>query len=141
MRTCSKCREEKSVNDFSNRKTKKGTVIKHRICKSCSTDYKRSWESKSRKVVRDYVFNYLSTNPCNGCGSTDVLSLEFDHIDPKQKSLNVCKAISGKEGYRFSLEELITEISKCQVLCRNCHQAKTHKDNNSWRWQMLNQNN
>lgn len=76
------------------------------------------------------------SNPCAHCGTTDVLVLEFDHIDPKEKLLNICKSVNGKAGGKVSFETLVKEVAKCQVLCRNCHQSKTHKENNSWRWQL-----
>lgn len=137
LKKCSKCGTEKSLANFSDRKTAKGTIYKHARCNECLSQYKRSWENKDRKEVREYIFNYLSNNSCVLCGTTDVLALEFDHIEPTEKEFNMCYAGNGKQGGKVSLDILAKEIAKCQVLCRNCHQKETHKHNNSWRYQML----
>lgn len=136
MKECKRCNLMKSFSLFSQRKTRAGYITKHSWCNSCSTAYKREWINKKVRLLRNHVFEYLSNNPCVVCGSDDLLVLEFDHKDPTTKSFNIGKAISGKT-ISISLEELIAEINKCEVMCRNCHQRKTHKDNRSWRWQIL----
>ena len=61
---------------------------------------------------------------CVACGATT--SLEFDHVDPKLKSFDVCTRKSLKEpGYR-------EELDKCQILCRDCHESKTAEENSGW---------
>lgn len=57
---------------------------------------------------------------CYTCGSVE--NLEFDHIDPSTKSFTIAKASS------FSEERFQTELAKCQLLCRSCHEVKTLKD-------------
>ena len=41
--------------------------------------------------------------------------LEFDHIDPKTKSHNICDIGHG------SWQVIEEELSKCRVLCKPCH--------------------
>ena len=139
MKLCKKCNVSKPITNFPNRKTRKGSLIQHSWCQSCSTAYKREWGNKKVRLLRSHVFEYLSNNPCVVCGSADLLVLEFDHKDPTTKRFNIGKAISGKT-ISISLEELVIEIAKCEVMCRNCHQRKTHKDNHSWRWIKLQEN-
>lgn len=56
---------------------------------------------------------------CAKCGSTE--KLEFDHIDPKQKSFSIwCRT--------YSEEKLLEELKKCQLLCREHHNLKTIAD-------------
>ena len=57
------------------------------------------------------------------CGFKDPRALEFDHINPKTKSFNICLNLHQP----FSL--LVREAKKCQVLCANCHRLKTCEEN------------
>ena len=57
---------------------------------------------------------------CAECGrETD---LEFDHIDPETKEFSVMQRWSA------TLDELLPEIRKCQLLCTDCHLKKSAKD-------------
>jgi hypothetical protein len=57
---------------------------------------------------------------CCKCGyNTHPAALHFNHIDPSTKSFNI-----GSNGSK-SLEELILETEKCEVLCANCHAIHT----------------
>lgn len=139
MQQCSKCDKEKPLTDFSNRKSRKGEIQKHRICKPCLTQGKKEWLHNKQQELRSYIFNYLLDKQCVICGLKDILVLEFDHRNPKEKSFNIGKACAGKD-FVVKLDELIAEVAKCDVMCRNCHQRKTHEDNKSWRYQMAKEN-
>lgn len=83
----------------------------------------------SQKAIRvrniAFVKEFLSKNPCVGCGESDVVVLDFDHIDPKTKSLGISRMSASMH---FSLDRIRAEMAKCQVLCANCHRRKTHKE-------------
>ena len=115
-------------------------------CRSCNREYQRSWLSKNRETQRkrvndnnkklkkrnaEYICNFLSANPCVVCSESDIVVLDFDHIDPKTKY----KTISEMIRTASSLEKIIEEIAKCQVLCANCHRRKTAESSG---WQKLN---
>lgn len=57
---------------------------------------------------------------CAKCGST--VDLEIDHVDPKLKTMDVGRLWSASKA------KYEAEIQKCQLLCRECHQAKTLVD-------------
>lgn len=76
--------------------------------------YQREWMRSRRNAWID------KNGPCKHCGSKD--NLEIDHIDPKQKELSVNNIWSRKK------EVQDAELSKCQVLCHECHIKKTAKD-------------
>ena len=57
---------------------------------------------------------------CIRCSSTE--QLEFDHIDPATKSFNIKHSMSATD------PDVLAELMKCQLLCRDCHYAKTRAD-------------
>ncbi len=54
---------------------------------------------------------------CSICGTTD--NLEFDHRDPKTKTISITKALYRKN------EILQLELEKCQLLCLIHHREKS----------------
>jgi 5-methylcytosine-specific restriction endonuclease McrA len=57
---------------------------------------------------------------CAHCGYDAVPEiLEFDHIDPLEKTLELT------EQWSCSRVRWLAEIDKCQLLCPNCHAIKT----------------
>ena len=58
---------------------------------------------------------------CNRCHETHPACLQFHHTDPKEKEASLAIAIRRGWGRK----RLLSEISKCEVLCANCH-AKHH---------------
>ena len=89
-------------------------------------NYKRNREKlveeqrKIRDERRQYLREYLG-GKCVRCGTVE--NLEFDHIDPAKKSYSIASNITC-----FSLEELILEVDKCQLLCRPCHMKKSREN-------------
>ena len=77
-------------------------------------------QKKIRKERRQYLEEYLG-GKCVRCGTTE--RLEFDHIKPENKSYTIACNITS-----FSLEELILEVDKCQLLCRPCHIEKSREN-------------
>lgn len=76
-------------------------------------EYQRKWRASRRQ-------SWLEANgPCIQCGALD--NLEVDHVDKTQK-------ISHKI-WSWSEERRNEELSKCQVLCRVCHAAKSLIEN------------
>ncbi len=61
---------------------------------------------------------------CEECGyKAHAAALQFDHINPLEKSFTISKRTS------MSLEKLKAEVAKCRVLCANCHAVHTHQQN------------
>jgi 5-methylcytosine-specific restriction endonuclease McrA len=61
---------------------------------------------------------------CVKCGSTD--RLEIDHIDRSTKTLNPYNIWHRRQEVRDE------ELAKCQVLCYECHKAKTRIETHQW---------
>ncbi len=76
----------------------------------------------------------MANKKCQDCGYDNWIALQFDHIDPTQKSGEVPVMVN--EGK--SLTKVQIEISKCEIVCANCHTIRTAKQFGSWRlhgWQ------
>ncbi len=76
---------------------------------------------KKRRTARRAKLVALLGGACKVCGTTE--NLHFDHINKKDKTLDIAHSIDTKE------DILLNEIKKCQLLCDKCHRQKT-KD--SW---------
>ncbi|CAL9977399.1 HNH endonuclease [Vibrio phage D260] len=89
-------------------------------CKKCDAQ-----GSGSRRLLnRERLYNYLRENPCTDCGEENPIVLEFDHVDPNNKSDNISNMMSK------SWENIKEEIDKCEVVCANCHRIRTAKQFN-----------
>jgi len=73
-------------------------------------DRQRVW----MKRRRDGAFMLLGGR-CNICGSRD--RLELDHVDPRTKASHKI--------WTWSVYRILQELSKCQLLCRHCHENKS----------------
>lgn len=125
---CSCCHQSKPEDEFGWRISgikRRGTCL---MCRrvSVNTSLNRP-ESKTRqKTLRKsrhleksaYIWNYLDSNQCP-CGVADPLVLQFDHVRGV-KSFTITNNLRGR-----SLDDLKLEIEKCDVICGNCHVAKT----------------
>ena len=78
----------------------------------------RDRRTKVRQYVRDYKLN---NSICTDCKiSWPPHMLDFDHLSNKKFS------ISGKGVKDNSLESVIKEIQKCEIVCANCHRHRTY---------------
>lgn len=144
MRTCSHCKRLLPEISF-NWKVK--DVKRSYHCKDCSRQYVRKhyqkntlyYRKKAKKSNQRYLKSayaylraYLLNNPCIDCGETDILVLEFDHRERKDKFSEIGTII--RRG--LSLAILKAEVAKCDVRCANCHRRKTLLETGSWRVKM-----
>ena len=83
-----------------------------------------------RVPIREFLREYLLENPCMRCGNPNLMVLEFDHRNREEKSFSIADAVNQGIG----LDEVKNELTKCDVLCANCHAIKTHMENDSWRY-------
>lgn len=61
-------------------------------------------------------------NGCEACGYREhPAALHFDHIDRTTKRTNVGNMVNGA----YNIKDIMEEVSKCRVLCANCHAIKT----------------
>lgn len=71
--------------------------------------------TKTMNKKKELIATYKSTHPCS-CGESHPAALDFHHIDSAIKDGNISYMVRNN-----TLQELSEEISKCVVLCSNCH--------------------
>jgi len=143
-KVCSRCKKNKSFDDFHRRKSQNAGKGLYTWCKECHAEYqkqarepkkkesnKRIFELKKirRLEIEKAIVKHLKITPCKECGETNILVLEFDHREPKEKKFCISHALQQVP----SLLRLQIEISKCDILCSNCHKIKTALDNNNFK--------
>lgn len=126
---CTKCGEEKPEDQFS---WKVKDVRRRADCKECcakasSEHYKNNKDeyinrnTVRRNKKRAMVRGILDKSSCIACGEDCNACLDFHHPDPSLKDGNVSILVSDLR----SDERILNEISKCVVICSNCHR-KVH---------------
>lgn len=137
---CTRCQEEKEFSEFRFRDKKKGTL--QCWCKKCFSIYEKDkWKKSStrrksnieknkerRLRNKQFVFDYLADKSCEECGIDDWRVLEFDHLDRSKKSFGVSDCCSRC----LSIKRIQQEISKCRILCANCHRIHTREQCGWW---------
>lgn len=79
----------------------------------------RAYMAKRRSERRQWLLD-LDGNICCLCGSHE--DLQFDHVNRSEK----CFTLSGA-GLDKPWAIILQEHAKCQLLCSNCHKAKTRE--------------
>ena len=103
--------------------------------------YHRSWHQRHRekRLARMYekkaerkaaIHNYIQYMKnqlrCVDCGQPHPATLHFHHRNSEDKVFNISDAV-----YKgFSLDRIKKEISKCIVLCANCHAIRHYNMRN-----------
>jgi len=76
---------------------------------------------KQRYAERKARATELLGGQCSSCSSVD--DLQFDHVDPETKSYNITRMFS-----KYSWGAIAEELTKCQLLCVDCHIAKSQSE-------------
>ena len=75
-----------------------------------------TFKSKSRKEV---ITKYGEGKSCVLCGEPRIITLDYHHVDPRNKRIEISKAASSD----LSPEDVLLELGKCSVICSNCHRV------------------
>jgi hypothetical protein len=140
MKICSKCKEEKPVEEFYWKNKEKGLRLSN--CKTCrskmaaerwasGSEKTRNYAAKARRVLaaQDYLWSVLSNGKCEDCGETNPLVFEFDHIGT-DKFRDISKMVS----QNYGVEAIKREVAKCEIVCANCHKIRTSTRGRHWRY-------
>lgn len=85
------------------------------MSKETDNTFARRWSKKIK------AFQQLG-GKCSVCGDEDIFSLEFHHCGEKLRTLSSLFASAGR------WEAIESEISKCKLLCGNCHRVLHHRN-------------
>ena len=121
MKLCNKCktREVRAANQYT--------------CASCHNEYQKDYYKRNpksidssnerRKLKIRSIIVEEKNKPCMDCGgSYPYYVMDFDHVRGEKK-FNL--SIAAQKIY--SLKKIQDEISKCEVVCANCHRERTFK--------------
>jgi len=93
-----------------------------KFCSSkCSNSSERKYETvrKFQQKRRQFLNDYKLEKGCTDCGFKEhPAALHFDHVKGEKK-FNV------SQDPKRSMEDLLVEIEKCEVVCANCHSIRT----------------
>lgn len=133
-RVCKDCRKEIAKIKYS----VDPEPYKHRVKKWQNNHsnlvilYKRKWNnqhpnyfSERHRVLvatkRD-IINKIKTGPCSDCERNfNPVCMDFDHLPHNPKRANISVLIGGS----CTVEYLVTELDKCELVCANCHRLRT----------------
>lgn len=153
------CGETKELHDFKNRKDSRDG--RRGECRECSNKRKKSWRSKYtekhgvppfQESARRYQQEHLEDRaklkaarvlknkvlvlqakyaPCTDCGNRfHPVCMDFDHVRGEKIS-----SISRLMNQGESSDKLLAEISKCELVCANCHRLRTHAQDRAKPWE------
>src|SRR5947209_4154844 len=98
---CRGCSRRLAVEDFSTKDRLKGST--HSRCRGCCREAARRHyeinrsaylernrrnQPRLKRAAAQLVYEFLREHPCTGCGESDILLLEFNHLDPSAKRAN-----------------------------------------------------
>lgn len=114
MKVCGKCQLIKNITNFGYYKLADDELQTY--CKSCAAQYRKDRADTNYELLK----RYLSDKNCADCKCSDVVVLEFDHLDNKRYVISrICRTHSWASIYK--------EIQKCEIVCVNCHRKRTYK--------------
>lgn len=130
MKKCRKCSKKKSRKEFHKNRSKRDGL--RDICRKCARAYHRKhylrnkdyYVDRARLYTRRQVqwMHSFKNKPCRDCGKKyPPWVMHFDHVRGK-KIGDVAKLARNN-----SRKAIRKEISKCEVVCANCHAERTHQ--------------
>lgn len=87
---------------------------KNNVCSTCRAAY-------SRYKNKIYAIELLG-GKCKNCNCDDIRCLEFHHLDPSTKDVDISYLLN------CSKKRITAEVEKCILLCANCHAIEHSQD-------------
>ena len=114
---CTRCTIEKSWEAFHPYNYKPKTLRPERRaswCKACLEGHTRELE-----FTRRWSLDVFKDEPCADCGvEQDIACMQFHHRIPEDKLFTIGAHVTRK------WSALRDEISKCDIICANCHKMR-----------------
>lgn len=127
---CIRCSLVKPLTDFHRHAGRDGH---QRWCKTCRREYdKERWaadaarhlavrvDRKRRNAM--WLWEMKRSKACADCGlSFHPVAMQWDHVGT-DKVINISRAVN--DGW--SRDRILTELTKCELVCANCHAIRTY---------------
>ena len=121
MRICNKC----GKNEVRSSESYK--------CASCHNEYQKAYHKKHPESMRASakrrtaqirrLIKESKDLPCSDCGIRyPSYVMDFDHV----RGVKIM-GIANTPSQRYSIDKILQEIAKCDVVCANCHRIRTHE--------------
>lgn len=82
--------------------------------------------TRKRRAWLLSMYRAFKLKPCADCGGTfDPVCMDFDHRLGEVKLFTI-----GNSNGARSVESILGEIAKCDVVCANCHRIRTFRNRN-----------
>ena len=125
-KVCGKCNVPKDLEEF-HKFTDSKDGRQHR-CKLCTNAYgtalRRKWKKEGTRLV-DWIIKRYDGTPCMDCnGVFEWCSMDFDHGPGEVKEFKI-GAYGAQKANKRSILRTAKEISKCDLVCSNCHRVRT----------------
>lgn len=132
MKTCSKCLIQLPFSSFNKRPKRPGQY--QSTCKECNKEYQKQHYKNNknkylikakihREKIKEKIRKIKESAPCKDCNKYyHYCQMDFDHISNKSNNIST---MAGNDGR--SWESIKKEISKCELVCSNCHRLRTFK--------------
>lgn len=119
FKSCTNCKEEKPVSDFYLSRKSRSKDGLQSWCKSCSRVASNKAVKEKASRVRQFLNEYKLSKGCIDCGYKQYAqALDFDHLGNKEFGLSYSMS--------KSMDKILEEIAKCEVVCANCHRVRTY---------------
>lgn len=115
VKVCKTCNKEKALSEFySNGYYASGTKKYKPNCKECQ----KSLDVDNRlNKIKEILKELNKPLECENCGyNKNIAALCFHHIKPEEKEFSLSELSK-----TANIEIMKNEISKCSLLCHNCH--------------------
>lgn len=77
-------------------------------------------QQQKRNAIKEFIAELKQSNPCLDCGENyPYWMMDFDHMENKEF------VISNYRNVTTDFEKIKNEISKCEIVCANCHRNRT----------------
>jgi len=155
-KTCVKCGQPEGVVTFALEKTRNGSLRARRDCVECRRKSSKKYYQANPKYFSGYreehKERYLKqavgcnrerrhkryalikilkeSKPCTDCGkSFPYFVMDFDHRDPSLKVNDVSTLVKTYVPW----DRVLEEVTKCDLVCANCHRLRTYKGQTCYR--------
>lgn len=133
MKKCTLCKKESPYSEFNKRARSKDGL--QNVCRTCNQNRSRKYyadnvnkhrqtikvRQASQKLKLRNIILKIKQAPCTDCKvNYPYYVMDFDHVrGTKKYDISSMASRGGK------IEHLLDEISKCELVCSNCHRIRT----------------